>query len=67
MSQTASHEFNATHPLAGHESWPRTGPIYGLGDNEAPRVATFWERLGERLWKSPAGDNFNPGQARIWY
>lgn len=68
MSHTASSEFRPTHPLAGLESWPKTGPVYELADDyEAPRVATFWERLGERFRKSPPGDDFNTGQARIWY
>jgi hypothetical protein len=67
MSQAASQEFQASHPLAGLESWPKTGPVYGLAEDEAPRAATFWQRLGERFWKAPSGDGFNPGQARIWY
>lgn len=68
MSHTASPEFPATHPLAGLESWPKTGPVYGLADDDdAPRAPTFWERLGERFRKSPRGSSFNPGQARIWY
>lgn len=68
MSHTASYEFRPTHPLAGLESWPKTGPVYGLADDdEAPRAATFWQRLGERFRKSPPGDGLNPGHARIWY
>lgn len=68
MSQTTFHDFRDTHPLAGLESWPKTGPIYGLADDaDAPRATTLWERIAERLRKSPPGDGFNAGQARIWY
>lgn len=68
MSHTASYHFGATHPLAGLETWPKSGPVYGIADDEeAPRAATFWERIGERLRKSPPPEKFNPGQARIWY
>ena len=68
MSHTASHPFGVTHPLAGLESWPRTGPVYGYAeDGEAPRAATFWERLGERFRKPPPDETVNPGHARIWY
>jgi hypothetical protein len=68
VSHSASYHFGATHPLAGLESWPKTGPIYGLSDDDdAPRAVTFWERIGERIRKRPQGDSFDAGQARIWY
>lgn len=70
MNQMVPQDFQATHPLAGVEGWPATGPVYGLADDEtAPRAATltFWERVGERFRKSPTGEAFNRGQVRIWY
>lgn len=68
MSQTVSQDCLAAHPLAGIESWPTTGPVYGVADDDhAPRAATFWERIGERFRRSPPDDGFNTGQARIWY
>jgi hypothetical protein len=68
VSHAASQDLRTTHPLAGLESWPKTGPVYGLAeDDETPRATTFWARIGERFRKSPQGENFNPGQARIWY
>ena len=68
MNQTASYHFGATHPLAGLESWPKTGPVYGIPDGkDARRASTLWERLSERIRKSPDGEDFNAGQARIWY
>jgi hypothetical protein len=68
VSHTASYHFGATHPLAGLETWPKTGPVYGLADDDsAPRPATFWERIGERFRKPPSGDSFDAGRARIWY
>lgn len=67
MYRTASLELLPSHPLAGLEGWPKTGPIYGLADDEvAPRAPNFWERLGERLRKSPLGDA-PERHARIWY
>lgn len=68
MDQTVSQGFHATHPLAGFESWPTTGPVYGLADDQGPtRVSNLWERISARIHKSPKGDDFNAGQARIWY
>lgn len=68
MSPFATHAHAATHPLAGIEGWPKTGPIYGLDIAEtSQRAPTFWEKLGERIRKSPKGDEFDAGQARIWY
>jgi hypothetical protein len=68
VNHTASYHFGATHPLSGLENWPKSGPVYGLGDeDDEHRAATFWERLGERFRKPPPGDSFNAGQARIWY
>ena len=68
MSQTVSQDFRSPHPLAGLESWPPTGPVYGLVEDEgALRPSTLWVRLAERFRKSPQGESVNPGQARIWY
>lgn len=65
---TASYHFGATHPLAGLESWPKTGPVYGIAvEDDKPQASTLWERISERIRKSPDGDDFNAGQARIWY
>jgi hypothetical protein len=66
MSHIASPDFGTTHPLAGAEAWPKTGPVYGLAEDDVPRAASFWQRLGERFRKPPA-EGMNPGQARIWY
>lgn len=68
MSHIASQDFRITHPLAGLESWPKTGPIYGLAeDDDPPRATTIWSRIGERFRRSPRGENANHAQARIWY
>ncbi|MGV3552902.1 hypothetical protein [Rhizobium sp.] len=68
MSHMASYHFGATHPLTGLETWPKTGPIYGIADtDDAPRPNNLWARISERIRKSPKGDDFNAGQARIWY
>jgi hypothetical protein len=56
-----------THPLAGVEAWPKTGPVYGFADDDsAPRARTFWEKISERLRRSPPGDA-PTSQARVWY
>lgn len=69
MNHTVSHDFlNAHHPLAGLDTWPETGPIYGLADDDSePRAVTFWERIGERFRRSPPSDGLDAAQARIWY
>jgi hypothetical protein len=68
VNHTVFPDVRDTHPLAGLESWPKTGPVYGLADDaDTPRATTFWERIGERFRKSPPGDGFDAGQARIWY
>jgi hypothetical protein len=36
-------------------------------DQGAKRASNLWERISERIRKSPKGDDFNHGQARIWY
>lgn len=64
---SVSMEMHSNHPLAGLESWPKTGPVYGFAEDEQPRgPRTFWARIGERLRKAPD----EPEQAsniRIWY
>lgn len=69
MSHTVSQDYRTiSHPLAGLEAWPRTGPVYGFAEEEnAPRASTLWERIGERFRKPPSRENFDAGQARIWY
>lgn len=67
MNSSASVEFTSRHPLAGLESWPKTGPVYGFEDEQAPVVRTFWSRLGERLRKAPDEAPLQPMNTRIWY
>ena len=56
-----------THPLAGVEGWPKTGPVYGFADDDVgPRAVTLWEKIGLRLRKAPSGDA-PTSQARVWY
>ena len=67
MNSSAFLETHPRHPLAGLEAWPKTGPIYGLVDEEpAPLARGFWTRIGERLRRGvesePASTN-----SRIWY
>lgn len=68
MNQTVSQDARPTHPLAGLESWPKTGPVYGVVDDDrTSRASNLWERISQRIRKSPRSDEFNAGQARIWY
>jgi hypothetical protein len=65
---SASLEMQHTHPLAGLESWPKTGPVYGFVDEDRPRRArTLWARIGERLRKAPDEVPDQPSNIRIWY
>jgi len=68
MISSASVEFTPRHPLAGLESWPKTGPVYGFADDEqAPAARNFWSRLGDRLRKAPDEIPSQPVNTRIWY
>ncbi|MDB5556735.1 MAG: hypothetical protein JWL86_6719 [Rhizobium sp.] len=68
MNSSASPEMHPNHPLAGLESWPRTGPVYGFAEDERPRGArTFWARIGERLRKAPDDAPEQSANIRIWY
>ena len=67
MNTTAGLDLLPTHPLAGLEGWPRTGPVYGLEDEDSePRAVTLWEKIGAHFRRSPPGD-VRPNQARVWY
>jgi hypothetical protein len=68
MNSPASVEMQSSHPLAGLESWPKTGPVYGFAEDERPRGArTFWARIGERLRRAPDERPEQPSNIRIWY
>jgi hypothetical protein len=67
MTPSATFELRSTHPLAGPEGWPRTGPIYGILEEERRSRQSFWEKISQRIRKSPDGDGPSAGQARIWY
>ncbi|MBX9457192.1 MAG: hypothetical protein KL863_14845 [Rhizobium sp.] len=66
MTQTASFEQRPTHPLAGLETWPKSGPIYGIDIGETPSTPNLMQRISEFFGKSPnSGDGDQHG--RIWY
>jgi len=68
MNSSASLELHSNHPLAGLESWPKTGPVYGFAEDERPRGArTFWGRLSERLRRAPDRAPEHAANIRIWY
>lgn len=68
MNPSATYEPRNTHPLSGLESWPKTGPVYGLDSDENPcRATTLWQRIGNRFRTPPTGGISSAAQARIWY
>jgi hypothetical protein len=68
MSPITSQPYGETHPLGALESWPKSGPVYGIGEEkDEARRQNFWERVTERIRRSPVDDDFDAGQARIWY
>lgn len=66
MTQTASLELRSTHPLAGVETWPKTGPIYGIDVGAPPSKPTVWQMFGD-LFKKRPDSNYGRHQARVWY
>ncbi|MCB1448188.1 MAG: hypothetical protein KDJ87_21020 [Rhizobiaceae bacterium] len=68
MNPATAIDIRAVHPLSGLEAWSGTGPVHGFADDEAEaRAPTLWQRVSERLRKSPSGDDAPAPQARIWY
>jgi hypothetical protein len=67
MNPSIAIHSRSSHPLSGLEAWPKTGPVYGFADDEAPRAPSIWERLSQRLQRAPVGEPSHLPQARIWY
>lgn len=68
MQDAVTFESYPTHPLGSRDSWPASGPIYGIGEPDRPAAPsrTFWQRLG-----GMAAERSEPAPVRsdspIWY
>lgn len=68
MNSSASFDFRTSHPLAGLESWPKTGPVYGFAEEEPYVPArTLWQRIGDRMGRAPEIEPTPKSHARVWY
>jgi hypothetical protein len=65
----AIHESYPTHPLGKRESWPTTGPIYGLPELDAKPATsgTIWQRWVTGVTEIPENIVMPPGSSPIWY
>jgi hypothetical protein len=64
-----THESYPTHPLGRRESWPATGPIYGLPelDASARPGGTIWQKWVRSASDIPEEIAIPPGNSPIWY
>lgn len=69
MQDTAVFESYPTHPLGRRESWPPTGPVYGIpGPDAAPvRFRTFWQRLLPMAARATEDMGPAPAHGPVWY
>lgn len=69
MQDSVAYESYPTHPLAARDSWPATGPIYGIADLEAEPAPsrTIWQRLVANVTDTPEDMTTLPGSMPIWY
>ena len=69
MHDFVAYESKPTHPLGARDSWPLTGPIYGIADRdikpEPPK--TIWQRLTANASEAPRETADLPGNLPIWY
>jgi hypothetical protein len=57
-----------SHPLGAHESWPASGPIYGLDevdDDAHPEIRPSDYRSGSAF--SAEVTRLSPGTLPVWY
>lgn len=69
MQDFVAYESYPTHPLGARDSWPETGPVYGIPEldikPEPPK--TIWQRLVENAYGIPENMAVLPGNSPIWY
>lgn len=69
MQDFVTYESYPTHPLAARDTWPATGPIYGIPELEdRPEPArTVWQRLVANVYETPARPSAIPKDLPVWY
>lgn len=69
MQEFATQESYPTHPLGKRDSWPATGPIYGLPEpeTEAQPARTIWQWLVAGASEASEPIAVRPGNPPIWY
>jgi hypothetical protein len=69
VQHSVASESYPTHPLGKGESWPVTGPIYGIPELEAQPgpSATIWQRWVTGTSEIPENVAAAPVGPPIWY
>lgn len=69
MQNSVTYESYPTHPLAARDTWPVTGPIYGIPElEERPEPArTMWQRLVANVYDMPASQTSMRQNLPVWY
>lgn len=69
MQDSATNESYPTHPLGKRDSWPATGPIYGIPEqeNEPEPTRTIWQRLVSGTPEVSENVTTRAGDLPIWY
>lgn len=69
MQDSVAYESYPTHPLGARDSWPITGPIYGIPEMDAkPEPSrTIWQRLVTNSVTETEEADSLPANPPIWY
>jgi hypothetical protein len=69
VQEFATHDSNPTHPLGKRDSWPITGPIYGIPelDVDMQPTRTIWQWLVAGTSGVSEDIAARPGNPPIWY
>lgn len=69
MQDSVAYESYPSHPLGARDSWPATGPVYGLPDvhEKAEAAKTIWQRLVSPAPITPEIMEAQPASSPIFY
>jgi hypothetical protein len=69
VQDSVTYESYPTHPLGARDTWPVTGPIYGIPElDDRPEPArTMWQRLVANVYDAPDSAASVPGNLPVWY
>ena len=69
MQDTVTFESYPTHPLARRDSWPASGPIYGIGEPDRQEMLprTLWQRLTATDTEISKAEAMPSGTSPVWY